>query len=258
MQQGDLAGATESCEQALVLYRGEPGAHGLLPAALTTKAAILLAKGDIALAGTVSVEAAAAVRPAMPLHHGPASETALGRATLALQEGRFRDAYRQAEVAAALSRTDVRPDDEAVAYATIALAALGEGHLQDARDAAEKAEKLLKKEDRLADLTVRIAAGRVRAATLMPANVAMAVERLETVRREALTTGAAGLEFDARLALGEIEISSGRIANGRARLAALEQDARARGFGLVAGKARAGVKAQGKAPRAGHPGRGPV
>lgn len=48
-----------------------------------------------------------------------------------------------------------------------------------------------------------------------------------------------GIEFDAQLALGEIEKKSGHADAGRCRLAALERDAKAVGFGLMARKAAA-------------------
>jgi thioredoxin-like negative regulator of GroEL len=44
--------------------------------------------------------------------------------------------------------------------------------------------------------------------------------------------------FDARLALAEVALKSGQVAAGRAQLSALEKDARAKGFLLVARKAR--------------------
>jgi hypothetical protein len=49
-------------------------------------------------------------------------------------------------------------------------------------------------------------------------------------------------ELEARLALGEIEIKSGKSASGRARLEALEKDARAKGFGLIAREAAEALK----------------
>ena len=46
-----------------------------------------------------------------------------------------------------------------------------------------------------------------------------------------------GIELDARLALAEIEIKSGQATTGRAHLAALETDAKAKGYNLIARKA---------------------
>lgn len=45
-----------------------------------------------------------------------------------------------------------------------------------------------------------------------------------------------------QLALGEIEMKSGKAAAGRARLEALEKDATAKGFLLIARKAAAALK----------------
>ena len=44
-------------------------------------------------------------------------------------------------------------------------------------------------------------------------------------------------EYKARLALGEVEVKSGKMTAGRARLTALEKDASRTGFLLIARKA---------------------
>ena len=49
--------------------------------------------------------------------------------------------------------------------------------------------------------------------------------------------GYQGIELDARLALAEVEMKLGRLATGRAHLAAIEADAKAKGYNLVARKA---------------------
>ena len=67
---------------------------------------------------------------------------------------------------------------------------------------------------------------------------AEALESLGNVLSKALEVGMVELQFETRLALGEIELASGGSAADRARLSVLEQEARARGFGLVADKAR--------------------
>jgi hypothetical protein len=58
-------------------------------------------------------------------------------------------------------------------------------------------------------------------------------------RRSRLATkhGFVPEQLEARLALGEIEMKSGASDAGRARLAALEKDAQAKGFLLIARKA---------------------
>lgn len=54
---------------------------------------------------------------------------------------------------------------------------------------------------------------------------------------EARRGGLAGEALEARRGLAEIEIAAGKTASGRARLAALEKEAREKGFLLIARKA---------------------
>ncbi|MGH9801830.1 MAG: tetratricopeptide repeat protein, partial [Blastocatellia bacterium] len=49
--------------------------------------------------------------------------------------------------------------------------------------------------------------------------------------------GFVSCQFEARLALGEIEIQAGQVAAGRAHLTALAAEARTKGFGLIARRA---------------------
>ena len=56
---------------------------------------------------------------------------------------------------------------------------------------------------------------------------------------EASRYGYLGLHLEARLVWGEVETAAGRIDAGRTRLQALEREAAAKGFGLIA--SRAGV-----------------
>ena len=60
---------------------------------------------------------------------------------------------------------------------------------------------------------------------------------LEAVLTEAKKYGYLIYEYQARLALGEVEMKSGKATAGRARLAALDKDATRTGFLLIARKA---------------------
>lgn len=64
-----------------------------------------------------------------------------------------------------------------------------------------------------------------------------ATRALETVRTEASHYGYAAFELEARLHLGEGAVRSGKATAGRARLEQLRDDARNKGFLLIAGKA---------------------
>jgi hypothetical protein len=66
-----------------------------------------------------------------------------------------------------------------------------------------------------------------------------ASKRLEEIAAEARRTGLKVYELEALLALGELERRSARAAAGRARLRAVEAEARALGLNLVARRASA-------------------
>jgi ATP/maltotriose-dependent transcriptional regulator MalT len=82
-----------------------------------------------------------------------------------------------------------------------------------------------------------VIAAHVRAASGQSADAAAATSDLRAILEEARKKDALQIQFWARLALGEIEIASGNREAGRAELAALEKDARAKGFLLIAGRA---------------------
>lgn len=91
-----------------------------------------------------------------------------------------------------------------------------------------------KSQDRTVCFSVRIAFARVRAALGKPAE---ARTILKATLAEAMKCGFVNYQLDARLALGEIEMKSGKTSAGHGRLAILEKDATARGFLLIARKA---------------------
>ncbi|MCP4660212.1 MAG: hypothetical protein GY856_32835, partial [bacterium] len=53
--------------------------------------------------------------------------------------------------------------------------------------------------------------------------------------------GLLALQLEARLALGEVELAAGELTAGRSRLEALAEEARSRGFGLIARQAEKGA-----------------
>jgi hypothetical protein len=83
---------------------------------------------------------------------------------------------------------------------------------------------------------VEVVAAQVRASL---GKSAAARESLKAALTEAQKHGFVRVELRTRLALGEIEMKSGQAVAGRARLEALEKDATAKGFGLIAQKAAA-------------------
>ena len=70
-------------------------------------------------------------------------------------------------------------------------------------------------------------------------NPRQALNNLQDTLATAKAAGFLNGEFEVRLALGEIEMKSGRLASGRTRLQRLKQDAEAKGFLLISRKAAA-------------------
>ena len=83
-------------------------------------------------------------------------------------------------------------------------------------------------------LETGLAAARVEAAT---GKRSAATARLNALLKDA--TAFRGYELEANLVLAEIEIESGQVAQGRARLQTVEQQARATGLLLIANQAAA-------------------
>ena len=64
-----------------------------------------------------------------------------------------------------------------------------------------------------------------------------ALKGLASVEKEAHAAGLVAIEFEARLALGEVERKAGQTAKARTTLNELAQEAKAKGFNLIAVKA---------------------
>jgi hypothetical protein len=115
---------------------------------------------------------------------------------------------------------------------------LAQGKIQDARKAIDQSSALSEKyHDRLVELFTAITAARVRAASSDAADRAKAADRLQQVLAESARTGLLNYAFEARLALGELDMTSGNSTAGRGRLESLRKDANDRGFGLIAQQA---------------------
>lgn len=96
-----------------------------------------------------------------------------------------------------------------------------------------------KAEDENLRLTLGLVKAGVRAASQEPQDQAAALQILKSTQQEATQRGFKEFELEARLSIGELEIQSGKTAAGRAHLAAVEKNAKSKGFVLVAHKAAA-------------------
>jgi tetratricopeptide (TPR) repeat protein len=155
---------------------------------------------------------------------------------LLLEEGRPGDAANLARGTIEVFRNSRGVEDEAVAHALVARGELAQGRTDEATAAVDRAVALLPRmETRSRALMVRIFAAQV---TGSAGDTRESLRSLASVLAEASRIGLVGIVFEARLALGEMEVAAGRRVTGLARLAALKKDADARGFALIARKAQ--------------------
>ncbi len=231
-RQGDLEGAERIYRQAAEIWRQIDDRRDLAYT-LNDLGALLLVRGDLG-ASRRTCDQALAIRSQLG-DAGDAAVTRLALAAVAIEEGKAREAEAFARQALETFRLENRSDDQASATALMARSLLVRGETSAALAALEQAQELLAdSSDAELRLSVELHAARV-AGVVGDADAAL--ERFERVRSEAAETGFAELRLAARLARGEIEIASG-IAGGRDRLAALEREAAATGFGRIAARAR--------------------
>jgi hypothetical protein len=125
--------------------------------------------------------------------------------------------------------------DQAAAYMVLARALLSEDRLTDARAmiglAVTAAHQAHHQE---LEMKTSIVAARVLAASRKPEDGAEAKRRLSKVIADAGAAGFVGTALEARLALAEVEESSGDRAAALVQLDALGKDAIARGYGFIA------------------------
>jgi eukaryotic-like serine/threonine-protein kinase len=237
LDQGKLTPAMGMFEQSLSVSR-DIGNKDLSAHALSGESDVLLAQGDLRGARDKQ-EQSLALRKEIG-QESAAAENRLALAVLSMEQGHPADAEGPAREAAESFGKGKQVSDEAAAYAILARALLAQSKVSDAQAAAAQAQSLLRADaDRDVRLYVEIVAARVQAAS---GNTAEAITKLAAVSSEAAKSGFVGPQFEARLALGETEIKAGKDAAGRARLTALEKDARQQGFGLIAQKALAARK----------------
>jgi hypothetical protein len=79
----------------------------------------------------------------------------------------------------------------------------------------------------------------LRANSGAPADISEAKKTIESALADAKKQNLTGIQLEARLGMGEVEMKSGDRSTGRAHLAFLQKDATSKGFLLVARKAAA-------------------
>ncbi|HVO81065.1 MAG TPA: tetratricopeptide repeat protein [Terriglobales bacterium] len=241
VDEGRLEEARKRYNESLTICR-ELGNQSLTAYALSLLGDVYYAQGNLSEARK-SHESALDIRNRIGEQRVIAvSQMAL--ANLSLEEGKLAAAESAAREVAGRFENVKDADSEALAYAVLARALREQGKITEARDAVEHASTLSKESgDASVHIAVDIEAAQLRAASRNTADVAAAETMLQGTLTNATKEALTGLQFQARLALGEIETKSGDPRAGRARLIALEKDATKAGYLLVARKSRAARRA---------------
>ncbi len=223
---GDLDAAEAAFREQLLRARASGSAVSTF-LGLTGLAGVLLARGDLAQARQLADEAHELVQGLQRKDLEQSLAVDLLRARIAFEEGRLEEAARLTSEAVATVSGPAMP----AVHHLQARIALAQGSVKEAHTALLQAGEPAM---RLLQLGLQVQRARVRA-------LRGTAGEHEAARRslEALLTEARGLEWlegqlEARLALGEVELASGRTAAGRTRLEALEREALERGWGLWA------------------------
>jgi hypothetical protein len=169
------------------------------------------------------------------------AEVQLGLADLSLEE-----AHSPVEEEAAIRQVlevfqkQKARDDETAAWCSLARALLAEDKAAAAAEAMQHARALAaKSQNPEIRWQTAITGARIETAERDVAHSAARIatrKELAAIIARSRELGYRGIELDARLALAEIEMNAGQMTAGRAHLAAIEADAKAKGFILLARK----------------------
>ena len=239
--EGDVSGAQKACESALAVSRdlGDRETYGRM----------LLFLGDVL-----------AVEGNLPQAHQKYNQAAAIMAELGGKIGEDRSDLAAAqlliaekhplEAEAAVRRVlqdphlQEAPDFKLAATTVLAQALLAQGRAAEAQqvlpvDGVGRVPTLAAGINFGSGQELSILAERLRASSGKPVDIEAAIGRLQAILDESVKHQNVMRQFQARLALGEIEIKWGNKTAARAQLSALEKDAQSRGFGLIARQAGA-------------------
>ena len=238
---GKHADAKASYEEALEICR-QLGNRSREASALTDLAELQRLAGDVAAARKSEAAAIAgfeSVGDKSELEH-----VRMQTAALLLDEGKSADAAAVAEHAIATFEQTKARRYVADAKLLIAEARLAQGRISEAKKNVDDVIASAKdSHNQELELRAAITAARLQAVSASVHDVSESKRQLNRVLADATAAGFGDVEFEARLALGQIELASGNLAAGRARLEAVKKDSADAGLLLVAQKASAALRA---------------
>ena len=232
LEEGDLPGAYKMYQEASAIEH-EIGRKILYASTLTAVGRVLRQQGK-------ANEAQQAYRESLSLEEelgnkSDAAETRLALAELNCDSGKGAEAEQLSRAAVETFRADAYTDEESLAQSMVSKALLQQGKLDEARSAMTEAVRLSQKsQDVLVRIPVRIDQAYVMAAAKNLGGAAVAGQDALT---QARNLGLLRLQLEASLALGEIQMQKRNPELGRKRLQDTEENARSKGFALIAQKA---------------------
>ena len=232
LEEGDLPGAYKMYQEASAIEH-EIGRKTLYASTLTAVGRVLRQQGK-------ANEAQQAYRESLSLEEelgnkSDAAETRLALAELDCDSGKGAEAEQLSRAAVETFRADAYTDEESLAQSMVSRALLQQGKLDEARSAMTEAVRLSQKsQDVLVRIPVRIDQAYVMAAAKNLGGAAVAGQDALT---QARNLGLLRLQLEASLALGEIQMQKRNPELGRKRLQDTEENARSKGFALIAQKA---------------------
>jgi DNA-binding winged helix-turn-helix (wHTH) protein/TolB-like protein/Flp pilus assembly protein TadD len=239
--QGDLAGARQGFEKSLKLWQDKSNRNASAYA-LWSLGSVLLEQADFAGSRNM-YEQALAIRTTGGDTLAIA-QTQLGLADLSLEEARS-PAEQEAVVRNALEVFQAQKDrdDETEAWCVLARTLLAQGKVVPAKEAVQHARSLAaRSQNPEMRWQTALTAAEVETADKNVAHSAAAKatrQELAAIITKSRALGFVGVEFDARLALAKLEMKTGQAAAGLAHLAAIEADAKAKGYNLIVRKTAA-------------------
>ncbi len=234
---GDIAAANRNIEQAIAIQRATGHKRGL-GFSLFFQAQILSIEDRLQESQTTAEQTIALRKELKDDLHTPESEMLL--AEVMLERNKSGEAQPLVERAAAAFEKQGVTDLGAQSYADLTRALLAQGKLVEANAAAGRALTLSKKGgDLIATFEAKLALVSV---LDQSGKTAEASKTLPALLDEVSQHHYVNYELEVRLMLGEMELRSNKLGDGRAHLRTLEQDARSKGFLLIARKAASALQ----------------
>jgi DNA-binding winged helix-turn-helix (wHTH) protein/Tfp pilus assembly protein PilF/TolB-like protein len=234
-QGGDLRAAMTQYQRAKATA-DEVNDHDVQADVQSGMGDVALSRGDLTMAHN-SYQTALQLRRAIGEKQAIA-ETELAIARLAIEEGRVADAEDAARRCRDQFRQEQQKDDELDASTVLIHALLAQQKISEAQRELEPERAWAEKSHNLSlRLQFQLAASRADLATNL---FDEARTFLNGVLRQAKAHKLMQPQYEAQLALAELDKLSGHTAIATKKFTALESNARAMGYGLIAGKASAG------------------